>query len=103
VSGTSFHMTSAESTLQLSLCRDPFVTAFDFVCISLSIYKYCVILSFGLGDGPAVFALPKIFIVHPSLDNGLELCAEISDMERLLIDYCGLFVCPRFAVPAKPV
>jgi hypothetical protein len=94
--------------LQLSFCRDPFVTAFDFVCISLSIYninadKYCVILLFGLGDGPAVFTLPKIFIVHPSLDNGLELCAEISDMERLLIDYCGLFVCPRFAVPAKPV
>jgi hypothetical protein len=68
-------------------------------CKEESTYR---IVPFGLGTDSVVIEIhtPKA-VVHSSLDDWLELCAEIRNMERLLVMNCWFSVFPKFIGPAK--
>ena len=57
-----------------------------------------------LRHGPAPRTLAHRGVVHPALDDRLELRAEVRAVERLLADHRRRRVCPRrLAVPAQAV
>lgn len=64
---------------------------------------FFVTCSLRFSDRATATTRSNLLVRLPPLDDGLELRAEIRNVERFLIDYCGFRVRVRAAVPPQTI